>query len=177
MMKTALDMPDQGEKEPQPHIAAGLIDDMQGDPPLTPYIIFAPEKLIIDSSLQSNIVIEKETTSSTTYREFKQNLVIDIYDTNLALIEKWAAITTCLFLIDSKAIIDAANKDLETSRYSAGGFEASPFFSMINFIKAEPIKYRDFFKIRLEYDVKGSLRLTKNIAEDMYTIKTVDVAI
>jgi hypothetical protein len=107
-----------------------------------------------------------------TIREFQQQLLIDIYDTDLAAAEQWASLVTGIILTDQQEFIAAFNTTAKTE-YQAGPYLTGHTLNQINFLEGTPTYTDALFNIQLKFNISGQLKLVKKISDGFGLIETI----
>jgi hypothetical protein len=128
--------------------------------------------LLCDLKPPSRVLLDYSFAGIFTIREFKQELIIDIYDTQMAAVEKWTALTTGIILMNVKALIESCNNGDEVG-YQSKQIAATPYIDRIQIMEGTPILRQDACQFKLKCHAAGHLKLAKEISDGFNRIEQV----
>lgn len=128
--------------------------------------------LLCDLKPPSHVLLDYSFAGIFTIREFKQQLMIDIYDTNMAAVEKWTALTTGMILINVETLIESCNRGNELG-YQSNRITATPCIDRIHVMEGTPIPRQDACQLQLKFLAEGHLKLAKEITDGFNLIEQV----
>lgn len=128
--------------------------------------------LLCDLKPPSRVLLDYSFAGIFTIREFKQELVIDIYDTQMAAVEKWTALTTAIILMNVEALIESCNNGDKVG-YQSNQIAATPCIDRIQIMEGTPISRQDACQLRLKCHAAGHLKLAKEITDGFNRIEQV----
>jgi hypothetical protein len=100
-----------------------------------------------------------------TLQEFRQEMLVDIYDTERASLEKWTSLTAGIILSDNDDIIKACNHRATESPYQSEPLTITHLIDHIQLIEGIPSASESPFQWQLKFKVSGHLKLSKNIGD------------
>jgi hypothetical protein len=128
--------------------------------------------LLCDLKPPGRVLLDYSFARIFTIREFKQELIIDICDTQMAAVEKWTALTTGIILMNAQALIQWCNNGDEVG-YQSNRIAATPYIDRIQVMEGTPISRQDTCQLRLKCLAAGHLKLAKEITDGFNLIEQV----
>ncbi len=105
-------------------------------------------------------------------QEFQQQLLIDIYDSDKAALEKWASLTIGIILIDTDDIIKTSNNNAKEYATQSKKMVTTHQIDHIQLTEGTPTASESPFQWQWKFKVTGSLKLSKQITQ-VGTIKQI----
>ena len=114
----------------------------------------------VDMEAVSTIVLKYSFVGVFSIREFKQDFLVDVYESDLAKAEEWAAIASSIIFTNHNELLKAAN---EADPYIANQYVSTSTVTEIVLISGETIIPQGDAYFQLRFRVKGQLKSTRAI--------------
>lgn len=125
-----------------------------------------------DISKADNILLRYSFVGIFTIREFEQDFVMDVYDENMADIEKWASLANTMILTNHDELIKNYNFT-DITEYVANRFICVHTIDRIDFLSGIPDTSEKSPKFQFRYHVQGQIKPVKEIVEGFGLIKKI----
>jgi hypothetical protein len=130
-----------------------------------PIIILYPAKFEFSQTPKDSPRISHPPQTFQLLREFQQEWLMDIYDTDRAALEKWASLTMGLILIDSDEIIEVCNNSANDYVTDSKKLVTTHRIEHIQLIEGRPIVSESLFQWQLKFNVSGHIKLSKQTTD------------
>jgi len=107
-------------------------------------------------------------------REFEQEFFIEVYDTNLENLEKFASLIFGIILTNSEDLLQEYNVTASTS-YQSQEITTVHIINQINVLETIYKTTVDTQKFELKLQAKGQLKLLRNIPGNLSTIQNINI--
>lgn len=105
-------------------------------------------------------------------QEFQQELLIDIYGNDLAVVEQLASLVNGIMLTNSSDFIEAFNARVKTE-YHAGPYATTHTIAQINLLEGLTNRLETIYTTQLKFNVTGQLTLIKEVADGFGLIEKI----
>ncbi len=119
---------------------------------------------IFDMTDAGELELEYNTPAIFTFRAFEQEFWIDIYDDDVVNLERLAALASAMILTRYNSLLEDFNDDAANS-YSATDYVSQHRLSALHLLAGVPDHSNTTRLIRLQFQVRGSLRLSRILDE------------
>ncbi|MEG3843989.1 hypothetical protein [Microcoleus sp. herbarium14] len=117
---------------------------------------------------------EQNRHEITVMREFEQEFFIEVYDTDLAKLEKLASLIFGIILTNSEELLQQYNVTASTS-YQSQQITTVHIINQINVLESIYKTTVDPQSFELKLQAKGQLKLLRNIGGDLSRIKNINI--
>ncbi|NUM65905.1 hypothetical protein HUU39_11615 [candidate division KSB1 bacterium] len=125
-----------------------------------------------DLAKASHILLKYSFVGVFTMREFQQDFLVDIFDDDIAEVEKWASLATGMILTSHDELIEQYNFTTKTE-YTANQFLTYHTLDRIQMLEGVPSRADNCVKLQLKFKVVGQMKLTKAITSDFGLIEKI----
>jgi hypothetical protein len=115
-----------------------------------------------DISEASDILLQYSFVGVFVIQEFQQDFLMEVYDNNMADVEKWASLAHAIITTNHDELIANFNFT-DTAQYVANQFLSAHTINRIELITGVPDASRNEPGLRLTYKVQGQIKLVKEI--------------
>ncbi|HBK96836.1 MAG TPA: hypothetical protein DD001_05620 [Microcoleaceae bacterium UBA10368] len=117
---------------------------------------------------------EESRQEITVMREFEQEFFIEVYDTNLENLEKFASLIFGIILTNSEDLLQEYNITASTS-YQSQEITTVHIINQINVLESIYKTTVDTQSFELKLQAKGQLKLLRNIPGNLSTIQNINI--
>jgi hypothetical protein len=125
-----------------------------------------------DLSNADSILLKYSFAGVFTMREFRQEFLVDIFDGDMAKVEKWASLATGMILTNHDELCERYNVTDKTE-YVANQFITTHSIDHIHMLEGIPSNAGAIFKLQLQLKVAGQLKLAKEIIDGFGLIEKI----
>ena len=125
-----------------------------------------------DISGASNMVLTYSFVGVFTLREFRQDLLIDVYDSDMASIEQWVALICTMILTNHDELLEQYNQTDKTE-YIANQYMVTNTISRIDLLEGIPDTSGSNPRFKLALAVQGQTKAVKEILDGFGLIEKV----
>jgi hypothetical protein len=140
------------------------IDDQQGTITFVKNLAKV-NKILLDYSYMSVCII----------REFSQDFLVDILDSNLKNIEKFSSLISGMILTNHDELIADYNFPSQVTQYQSNQILTVHSISHIDFINGSYSNFLSSYKLQLKFQTKGQIKVTKAVRDSVLPIQTIQI--
>jgi len=107
-----------------------------------------------------------------TVKEFQQQFLVDVYDTGMAAVEKWASLANGMILTSHDELIEQYNVTAKTE-YIANQFITRHTLGRLQSLEGSPGRQESALKMQLTYSATGYITLIKEIVDGFGLIQKI----